>query len=324
MQVIVFGAGGIGGVIGAQLFRQGQPVQLIARGAHLAAIQQSGLGLELPGESLRLPIQAVADPSHIDWDQDDPAVVILAVKSQDTEQALRSVALVAPPQTAVVCAQNGVENERRALRLFANTYAMCVMCPTTHLEPGVVQAHSAPVTGLLDLGRYPNGVDPLVETLARAMNEASFDSRAVPDVMRWKYTKLLKNLSNAVEALCGPAGRGSEIDTLARREGEAALRAAGIDFASDAEDAQRRGSLLQLQRTRRSEWSGGSSWQSLARGAGSIEADYLNAEIVLLGRLHGVATPANELLGRMANESACSGSAPGQWRPDQLVDLLGA
>ena len=46
------------------------------------------------------------------------------------------------------------------------------------------------------------------------------------------------------------------------------------------------------------EWQGGSSWQSLARGAGSIEAEYLNGEIVLLGGLYGVATPVNELLQR--------------------------
>ena len=46
---------------------------------------------------------------------------------------------------------------------------------------------------------------------------------------------------------------------------------------------------------------GASSWQSLARGTGSIEADYLNGEIVLLGRLHGVATPVNAALQRLAN-----------------------
>ena len=48
---------------------------------------------------------------------------------------------------------------------------------------------------------------------------------------------------------------------------------------------------------------GGSTWQSLARG-GAVEADYLNGEIVLLGRLHGVPTPVNELLQRAANAAA--------------------
>ena len=47
----------------------------------------------------------------------------------------------APDGIAVVCAQNGVENERMALRSFPDVYAMTVMCPATHLEPGVVVAY---------------------------------------------------------------------------------------------------------------------------------------------------------------------------------------
>ena len=50
--------------------------------------------------------------------------------------------------------------------------------------------------------------------------------------------------------------------------------------------------------------SGGSSWQSIMKGSGDIEADYLNGEIVLLGRLHGVPTPVNRALQRMANDLA--------------------
>jgi len=56
---------------------------------------------------------------------------------------------------------------------------------------------------------------------------------------------------------------------------------------------------------------GGSSWQSLARGSGSVEADYLNGEIVLLGRLQGVPTPVNELAQRVANRMARECAAPG-------------
>jgi 2-dehydropantoate 2-reductase len=55
---------------------------------------------------------------------------------------------------------------------------------------------------------------------------------------------------------------------------------------------------------------GGSTWQSLARGAGSVEADYLNGEIALLGRLHGVATPVNAALCRLAARVAREGAGP--------------
>ncbi len=321
MRVVVFGAGGIGGVIGGQLYRAGHQVELIARGEHRSALERSGLTLELPDETLHLAIPVVGDPAGVDWGG-EPPLVLLAVKSQDTDPALEALSAVAPPDTPVACAQNGVENERRALRRFAATYAVCVMCPATHLAPGVVQAHSAPVTGLLDLGRFPAGVDDTAHELARALNASGFDSKVLPDVMRWKYTKLLKNLANAVEALCGPPGRGSEVDRRARAEGEEVLRAAGLAFASEEEDAARRGTLLTIRPTRGGRHRGGSSWQSLERGTGSIEADYLNGEIALLGRLHGVDTPVNELLARTARRAALERWRPGTLEPSELLALL--
>ena len=77
------------------------------------------------------------------------------MKSQDTIAACEALDACAPPDIAVACFQNGVENERVVLRHFAGTYAVCVMSPTSHIEPGVVIAQSAPVSGLLDIGCYP-------------------------------------------------------------------------------------------------------------------------------------------------------------------------
>ncbi len=71
------------------------------------------------------------------------------------------------------------------------------------------------------------------------------------------------------------------------------------------------------------ERTGSSSWQSLARGTGSIEADHLNGEIVLLARLHGAAAPLNEALQRLAGEFARAGRAPGSLTPEEL-DALAA
>ena len=67
---------------------------------------------------------------------------------------------------------------------------------------------------------------------------------------------------------------------------------------------------------------GGSSWQSLARGTGRIETDYLAGEIVRLGRLHGVATPVNELLQVLARGAAVSGAAPGAVSETAVLDAL--
>jgi 2-dehydropantoate 2-reductase len=249
------------------------------------------------------------------------------VKSQDTVEMLDALEAAlsragSPAPAAVVCLQNGVDNERQVLRRYAQCYGVCVMLPATHLEPGVVQAHSAPITGLLDIGCFPTGVDETAERIAEALSASTFDSRAVPAVMRFKYRKLLMNLLNAVEALCGPAGRESrELVHLVLDEGEAVLAAAGIDVASRAEDAERRGSLLKLEGTASGPWSGGSSWQSVARGTGRIEADYLNGEICLVGRLHGVATPVNARLQQLAG-AAARGEVDGPMAPDDLLAQL--
>jgi 2-dehydropantoate 2-reductase len=93
--------------------------------------------------------------------------------------------------------------------------------------------------------------------------------------------------------------------------------------ASVEEDRARRADHLQMRTTDSGAWSGGSSWQSLARGTGSIEAEFLNGEIVLLGALHGVATPVNALLQRLALLAAAGGGQPGTWGIDELSEAAG-
>ena len=129
--------------------------------------------------------------------------------------------------------------------------------------------------------------------------------------MRWKYRKLLLNLGNAAQALIGAESAG-EVAERAREEGEACLRAAGIDCASVEEDRARRGEVLRIKPVEGRPYGGGSTWQSLQRGTGSIETDYLNGEVSLIGRLHGVPTPVNDLLQRLAYEAALNRQPPGR------------
>ena len=67
---------------------------------------------------------------------------------------------------------------------------------------------------------------------------------------------------------------------------------------------------------------GGSTWQSLRRATGSIETDYLNGEIVLLGRLHSIPTPANELVQRAMRDLAGRGGLPGTVAEADLLSAL--
>jgi 2-dehydropantoate 2-reductase len=322
MRFIVYGAGAIGGAIGGRLFEAGHDVTFVARGAQLRALRDDGLRLVGPDASATLRVAAVGHPAESDLREGD--VVILAMKGQDTPAALADLRKAAPPGIRVLCAQNGVENERLALRSFAHVYGVAVMLPATHLEPGVVVAHLAPTTGLLDLGRYPRGVDAVAEQVAAALSGATFGSQARPDIMRWKYRKLILNLGNAVEAVCGPeAARSTPLVRMARAEGEACLEAAGIDAVSIADDRARRGGVFELRPVPGQERRGGSSWQSLARGLRSLETDYLTGEIVLLGRLHGVPTPVNDLLQLLANQMALEGRPPGSVAAEDVLARLG-
>jgi 2-dehydropantoate 2-reductase len=320
VRFVVLGAGAVGGVVGAQLARNGHDVLLVARGPHLETIRRDGLRLDTPAGNATLRIPAVAHPGEAALDEGD--VVLLAVKSQDTVGALDAVRAGGGDHLPVVCFQNGIDNERQALRRFRQVYGVCVMLPALHIEPGVVEASSWPVVGILDVGRYPAGVDSTAEAIAAALTSSGFSSSAIPDVMRWKWAKLVMNLGNAAQALCGDDPGVLDLVTQARREANACFRAAAVDAATQEEDRGRRGDLLTMAPIGGRDRPGGSTWQSLARGAPSLETDHLNGEIVLLGRLHGVPTPANELLQQRAARAAREGTAPGSVDPAELLAEL--
>jgi len=320
MRFIVYGAGAIGGVVGGRLAEAGQEVVLLARGEHRAALAERGLRVDSPDRSVTLHPEVRGHPHEIDWRSDD--VVLLAVKTQDTFAVRDALIRSAPPSVAIVCLQNGVVNERMMLRSFSSVYGVFVACPAGHMEPGVVTAYSAPTTAILDIGRYPSGTDPTAAAVAEAFRGATIDSEVRTDVMRWKYAKLLMNLGNVISALCGPEERGSALNRRLRDEAEACYRAGGIEYASAEEDRERRGRRLQLGKVNGADRLGDSSWQSLARGTGSIETEFLNGEIVLLGRLHGIPTPANELVCLLARQAASEGQAPGATTSKEILGRL--
>ena len=333
MRYVIIGAGAVGATIGGLLHDAGCESVLVARGAHFAALRDGGLRLTLPDRELRLPVAAADRPEAVGLRPDD--VLVLAVKSQDTVAALDAWAgrPVAGGGTAgdrlpVVCAQNGVANETMALRRFRAVYGMCVWLPASFLEPGAVEAPGGPLTGILHLGRFPaagpGAPDAVAALIAADLKRAGFLVPLPPDVMAWKYAKLLGNLGNALEAVTGPLRGAAAMELLdrARAEGEAVLAAAGIAYPGPQEQARIRGDLVTPMEINGRRRQGGSSWQSLTRGTGSIEADHLNGEIVLLGRTHGLRTPVNEVLQRVANDFARRHRPPGELSVDQLTSLV--
>ncbi|WP_052847864.1 ketopantoate reductase family protein [Streptomyces avicenniae] len=322
MRYIIIGAGAVGGAIGGRLHQAGHDVVLVARGEHATALREKGLRLRTPDEDVTLRAPVATGPDEVEPRPDD--VLLLTVKTQDTVAALDAWAPAAA-HLPLLCVQNGVANEEIALRRFARVYGVCVWLPAQYLEPGVITASAAPLTGMLHIGRYPQDgtTDDTARAVSADLESARFLAPVVPDVMRWKYAKLLSNLGNAVQALCGMDQPDSaELLRRARAEGEAVLAAAGIPFAGEEEQAELRGDRVNIHTVPGTERGGGSTWQSLRRGTGSVEVDYLNGEIVLLGRHHGVPAPVNEALRHGTNVLAREGRPPGSTSAAELLASL--
>ena len=323
MRFVVLGAGAIGGVVGAGLHQAGHEVTLIARGEHYRAIRDRGLTFERPGESVTLEIPVADAPAAVEWEGEE--VVLIATKSQDTGDALANLRAAAPHVTPVVCLQNGVENERVALRLLPNVYGAVVMMPTGHLDPGVVQAYGTRGLGVIDVGRYPSGVDSVSDEVAGAFNDAGISSQARPDIMRFKYAKLINNVLNAVDAIVEPGPGSEDLIRVAQEEGRSALRAAGIEFvAEDVNEVQARWQRLNVQPIAGRPRAGSSTRQSLARGTPTLETDYLNGEISLIGRLHGVATPVNDALAVLSDRHLRERRPPQTLPAEEVLELARA
>lgn len=319
MRIIVYGVGAVGGTIAARLALSGADVVGIARGRMLEAIQDRGLKFTSAAgvETVRFP--CFGDPAECGLRKDD--VILLTMKSQDTEAALERLRHAGAYGQAVVCAQNGVANERAVLRHFPRTYGMTVMLPAQYRTPGEVEVFGAPKYGLFDIGRYPRGTDEVTAEVSRALNAAGFDCEANPDVMQSKYGKLLLNVGNIVGAALGTKARFGPWYDAARKEAEAVYKAAGIAFGDvDFESPRRK--LMQIVQLPGIERSGSSSLQSLLRGAGSIETDYLNGEIVLLGRLNGIPTPVNSALCRVAHRMIAENIAAGAFAEAEIERLV--
>jgi 2-dehydropantoate 2-reductase len=317
MRWIILGVGAIGGVIAGRLARAGSEVVAIARGAQLAALRTHALAVESPDERFVVTPTVVAAGEPVMWRDDD--VIVLAVKTQDAEPALR--ALAAPTEVPVVCATNGVDAELIALRHASDVVAACVRMPATYLTPGVVQAWSSPVPGVIDVGRFPVGTSRAAEQAAVELRAAGFGSDVLPDIMRYKRAKLLSNLANIVVALCGEATHRSPLVDAARAEGRACFDAHGLDYANEDETAAR-ATAVRSRPIAGSTRGGGSTWQSLARGT-PLETDYLNGEIVRLGRLAGIATPVNAGLQRLAHAAEREHVAPGSMTLEAVATRLG-
>ncbi len=232
MRVIIYGTGAIGGVVGGCLARAGSNVLLIGRPNQVKAINEKGLRLVTPDKTWTLRIPAVTAPEQIKFGEDD--VVFFSVKGQNTEGAVNDLTAVTRDMPVpIFCFQNGVHNETVASRAFRRVYGVAVRCGAVYLTDGEVISRRDP-PGWLVMGRYPIGTDEVVERVAKELRAAGFLVKVTPDIMPYKWGKLMANLANAVGAITN--GHGDEVNLInkaTRQEAQEVLAQVHVHWVSD-------------------------------------------------------------------------------------------
>ncbi len=305
MKIVVFGAGSIGVYLGGALLAAGADVLLIGRVRMGERIARDGLLLTgLHGRNLRLASHQV--PYTEDPDELGKAdLILVTVKSADTETAANAIYGFANPSALVISFQNGIGNADVLRSRLTGWTVLGGMVPFN-----VVQ---------MDGNRFHRGTEgelmversPALAGWKQVFQDANLPLAERADFTEVQWGKLLLNLNNPVNALSGIPLKMQLSRRAYRRclallieEGLAALKAAGIRPAKVAKISARwlpamlrlpdwlfkrlAGAMLRIDPQARS-----SMWEDLQSGR-RTEIDYLNGEIVSLAASLGRAAPANQ------------------------------
>jgi len=309
MKIAIIGAGAIGSVIGGLLSKAGEDVILVGRKPHIDAINQNGLILEGGPERIVIKVKAT---ENLDF---KPGLALLTVKAQDVVSSVTETQQFLSG-SQVVTMQNGVQSDDQAAGLLGkeNIISSVVAFNGQFLEPGKA-SYSIPFskTALL-IGEPFGNKGNRLQTLSALLNKA-IGTDISEDIRAAHWTKLIWNLQTAVPAITGLSYQDSyqypeirELTISLLKEGLKVIKAAGIKtanvpgFPMEPIEAMARESLPTASSLLKkiAESLGkipvlGSTLQSIKRGT-STEVDYLNGEIVNIGKKNGIPTPVNSLV----------------------------
>jgi 2-dehydropantoate 2-reductase len=306
MKFCVYGAGAIGGYLAVELALSGQEVCVVARGAHLDAIRERGLTLQIHGAERVAKVAADSDPAAF-GPQD---VVICTLKAHQAFETAPAFAPLLGPDTSVLTAMNGIPwwyfyktrgrfegrhlnsvdpNGRQWNSIGPQRAIGCVVEPACEvIAPGVI-AHRQ--FNRFIIGEPDGSHSARVQELSKVLTAASFDA-PVRDNIRWNiWLKLWGNVCfNPVSALTG-ATLGAmigdpELKALCKtmmQETQAVNEALDVHIPTEMMDRRLAGAAEATDHKM-------SMLQDLERGR-SLEIDALVGVVQELGRLTAVRTP---------------------------------
>ena len=302
MRILIVGAGALGGLVGAFLTRAGEDVTLLeANATHAHLLNSDGLHIVQTGrdESITVPVRVVASVEGLEpFD-----LVFIAVKTYQTEDAVKAASPAAHAGTRFLSMQNGIGNTEVMARLVGPDRVLCGITyhSVQHAGPGRLQFR--PGIKPIQIAPFDGIVTPAIEAIGETFRHAGLDTTVVANVDHAVWQKLLHNAAiNPVSAITGLTCReilGDE-DVLAFirdlcAEIVAVMRARGVPIV-DEEDPFRPllGSLTALGNNRPT------MWQDLARGV-RTEVDALNGAVVAEARRLGLLAPHNAALVRFVH-----------------------
>jgi 2-dehydropantoate 2-reductase len=295
--IAIVGAGAVGSFFGAMLARAGHRVTLIARAAHVSAIETGGLRLDRGGQLEIVRLGASADMAAVRGAD----LVLFCVKSTDTDAVAQEMAPHLDADAVVMSLQNGVENAPTIARRVRQTVVPAVVYVATAMpEPGLVRHYGRGdlVIGPLDAAAPGDAaLRSMLQVLADLFIAAGVPVRVSPDVMVELWSKLMVNCAyNAISGLAqvtygqlaalAPV-RELQQAVVAEVVALAAAEDVPLELAAALEAMTRIAPAMPAQLS--------STAQDMARRKPS-EIDHLNGFVARRGRELGIATPANQAL----------------------------
>jgi 2-dehydropantoate 2-reductase len=308
MRIAVVGAGGVGGYFGGRLAASGADIHFVARGAHLRAMQQSGLRLISPKGDVHVPrISASDDPAAI-----GPVdVVMFAVKLYDTEQAVAMLPPLIGPRTIVLPFQNGVDGVEIVTRAVGAPHAGGGTCYVSAAisEPGVIK-HTA--MDHLIFGELDGSRSERLDMLLAACGQTNFQSTLSTsiDVDIWtKFTRLsvLSGMTTVTRSPLGVIMQDPDLRAMLKgavAEAVAVANARGIPVRSDMVDDVAKAYDALPPQTK------ASMLVDLENGR-RLELPWLSGAVARIGREVGVPTPIHGFIAAVLKPFV-NGKAPEQ------------
>ena len=292
MRIAVMGAGGIGGCLGALLARSGNDVTLVARGAHLEAIQQNGLQVKSPNGDFTVDTAATDDPSQV-----GPVdLVLFTVKTYHNAQAIPLMKPLVGEGPVIMTLQNGVESYEELGNAFGIGHVMpgAAYVAATVQAPGVIIQESNDVR--IAFGEINGTPTPRAQRVHETMLWAGIEAELSRDVIKSLWTKflLLAPVSGITSAsrtrihklLQIPESRATFL--AAMKEVEAVGRAQRVDLDKGVVETM----LNFIQGFPDFQ----NSMHTDVELGRPLELEALSGAVVRIGRQQGVPTPGNELL----------------------------